>query len=762
MKSRLTFIIKTLLKVVLIIVPIILIFSFTAVEYTSQSKFCKSCHIMEPYYESWETSSHSEVSCMECHFPPGIGAFVESKTQAISQVAKYFTKTYGTKPWAEISDKSCLRSGCHTERLLRGQVVFKGVVFDHQTHLTQLRRGKQLRCVSCHSQIVQGSHITVTETSCFLCHFKSLPESEPISGCPSCHAEPIETIEVQGVKFDHQEMVGQGVDCRRCHLGVIKGNGEVPRERCMGCHIEPDRLAKYNDSQFMHQNHVTDHKVECTQCHLEILHQVQTISEPLAINCQTCHPNHHAAQRGLYMGIGGEGAEPKPSPMFIARVSCEGCHIGHKGGEIEGITRVAEPAACMSCHGTSYAHMQDQWTQGMGNLINQLTPFVELVATELGGTAGRSSANLTQAEKLHQRATHNIELVRYGRGAHNVEYADGLIESARDDLDQVLKLLGSVHSVPRLEKPISPAAGACLSCHFGIETHTEEFGGRLFQHGRHTLTAKLECSVCHSDQPKGQPEHGKTTITSTDGCDQCHHRQVFTSRDSGAIDPTLTSLPPAQKVDCQTCHTAAGLPRQTVYQQEVFNHDVHATQRSLGCSVCHATNVKQSFKADCTSCHHDETEVEVEEKCGTCHPDQTAMHEGTPYNLPSLKRDAKVGCIDCHTAETDTVGVTTRNSCTVCHETGDYAAIMDAWQTKAQNTLSELKVVETKVAVLLAAVDIAEVQQIYESAQRDIDFVQADATLGVHNPELADVLLDNARDRFQRCLDMLSQAINEE
>ncbi len=775
MNKRVAFIIKTLLKVTLITVPIVVIFSFTAIEYTSQPQFCTSCHIMQPYYDSWKTSSHSKVSCLECHFPPGIEGYVESKTQAISQVVKYFTKTYGTKPWAEISDKSCLRSGCHTERLLHGKVVFKGVVFDHQTHLTQLRRGKQLRCVSCHSQIVQGTHITVTETTCFLCHFKDLPEGEPISGCPSCHTAPTKTIEIQGVTFKHQDMIAQGVDCRRCHLDVIEGDGVVPRERCMGCHNEPERLAKYDDSVFMHKNHVTDHKVECTQCHLEILHKIKSMAEPLAINCQTCHPDHHAAQRELYMGVGGKGAAPKASPMFIARVSCEGCHIGHKGGEIEGITRVAEPAACMSCHGTSYAHIQDGWTQGMGNLINQLTPYLQLVATEVERTERAGTVNIGEAEKLHQRATHNIELVRYGKGAHNVEYSEQLIESARDDLDQALKSLGSAHRVPALEKPITPAGGACLSCHFGIETHTNEFGGRTFQHGRHTITAQLNCSVCHSSQPKGQPEHGKTTLTSTADCDGCHHRQVERSEisQSGTIDPTRNppSIPPlqrgeggispARKVTCQTCHTSDELPRQIVYQQKAFNHDLHATQRGISCNACHAPNVQPIFKADCISCHHDETKVQVVAKCGTCHPNQTAMFEGTGYNIPSLKLAAQVTCEGCHQAETKTIGVATRNGCKSCHKTGDYAAVMDVWQTKARGALGELKVTEAKVAALLASLNVPEARQLYESAKKDINFVQADASFGVHNPELTDVLLKNARERLQKCLDLLSQAIQK-
>jgi len=37
----------------------------------------------------------------------------DPEVQALSQVAKYVTRTYSSKPYAEISDESCLRKGCH-------------------------------------------------------------------------------------------------------------------------------------------------------------------------------------------------------------------------------------------------------------------------------------------------------------------------------------------------------------------------------------------------------------------------------------------------------------------------------------------------------------------------------------------------------------------------------------------------------------------------------------------------------------------------
>ena len=138
--------------------------------YTSRPEFCSSCHIMEPYYVSWQESTHKDVSCIECHFAPGLAEKVRGKMLGLVQLAKYVTRSEGPRPAAEIPDASCLRSGCHETRTLAGHVDFHGMPFDHKPHLENLRRGKKLRCTSCHSQIVQGSHMTVTTSTCLGFH----------------------------------------------------------------------------------------------------------------------------------------------------------------------------------------------------------------------------------------------------------------------------------------------------------------------------------------------------------------------------------------------------------------------------------------------------------------------------------------------------------------------------------------------------------------------------------------------------------------
>lgn len=243
-------------------------------------RFCASCHIMEPYVEAWKVSKHKAVACVECHYPPELRDTMRVKLQAMTQVAKWATGTYSSKPFAEVADASCFRSGCHAPAALRarGPVTFAGGVrFDHGPHLDSARVGHQLRCTSCHSQIVVERHFEVATSTCFVCHFKGMRsgrELTPVGGCTGCHEPPKGDISVGSVTFNHEEVVRRGVACQKCHLNVVAGEGEAPRERCFGCHNQAEKVARYAQTSLVHAVHVAEHPIECTRCHTEIKHQL--------------------------------------------------------------------------------------------------------------------------------------------------------------------------------------------------------------------------------------------------------------------------------------------------------------------------------------------------------------------------------------------------------------------------------------------------------------------------------------------------------
>ena len=134
---------------------------------------------MTVYVDSWKASTHKDVPCLSCHYKPGFWNHLVGKWQDGQVSLVYFvTGKVITRPHAEIDDLSCLQSGCHKREDLNKDIVFKNVIFNHVQHLDKLKRDMQLRCTTCHSQIVQGTHITVTEENCFICHFQKGQRAE--------------------------------------------------------------------------------------------------------------------------------------------------------------------------------------------------------------------------------------------------------------------------------------------------------------------------------------------------------------------------------------------------------------------------------------------------------------------------------------------------------------------------------------------------------------------------------------------------------
>jgi len=573
-------------------VPLVLV--GTAFKVSTSPLLCNQCHIMKPYYQAWKTSKHNFVPCVDCHYPPGFRDTIWVKYQALSQVAKWATQTYSSKPFAEIEDASCLRSQCHATRLLQGKVTFKrGIIFDHRPHLEQPRRGRQLRCTSCHSQIVVGTHIEVTEVTCFLCHFKgqrTARELSPIGGCPLCHQPPKGNLQLAGgTVFNHKDFVDErGTQCQKCHLDAIQGDGEAPRERCLTCHNQPEKLAKYNDHEFLHDFHVAQHNVECTRCHTEIKHQIQTKKEPLAVGCEGCHEAKHGGQRAMYLGTGGKGSPAIPSHMYTARVDCVACHITPKAEDAHrvqftGRTFEASEAACISCHGQLYAGMLDTWKRTLDGMLADLKPKMEAASKAVAEPA-RSSKAVAEAKRLLAEAEFNFEFVQHGKGVHNVFYAADLLQRVNAQANRVMTLSGKPPVV--LPRETLVRGGYCATlCHSqaGVVFKSEvRFDKRIsVPHQKHFNQYGAVCTDCHSAD-----KHKAVTIT-REGCQACHHS--------------------ARNDKCTTCHAAqAALYAATLETALPVKKDPNVMAGKVECVGCHDLTKKHSVAAQaekCTECH---------------------------------------------------------------------------------------------------------------------------------------------------------------
>jgi nitrate/TMAO reductase-like tetraheme cytochrome c subunit len=552
-----------------LIVGLGLVLMAGAIEISSTPRFCGACHVMQPYFESWENSSHGQIPCVDCHISPGLTAELRKKFEALSMVARYITATYGTNPWAEVDDDACLR--CHERRLLTGKELFGKVLFDHRPHLAETRRGMRLRCTSCHSQIVQGSHITVTSSTCVLCHFKDQRPGIDTARCTLCHQVPESVIDAGGLAFDHADASRFGMACESCHVAASHAEGSVPQERCFICHNDPERLAEYGETHLMHQMHVTDHKVDCMNCHQEIEHVAPRHIQAAQTECAACHTSGHSPQRDLYAGIGGKGVPPMPDFMYRAGVRCEGCHFTLQDDRE---VRAAGGISCMSCHGPSYRQIVKDWSETLRSRTSALRRQWESTERLAGSLAPQTLAD----------ARANLELVEDGRGIHNFPFSIALLDASHHQLNEARRELGR----KPLRKPWAdaPYDSPCFDCHRGIEGKTSMWSGRSFPHGSHVVGRELRCDRCHSTHEDRQSLGAAPVVLGSDDCASCHH--VESNGD-----------------DCLGCHAGVMETSFSTAKGE-FDHTFHVEMLELDCGSCHGEPPGGRLPADreaCAPCH---------------------------------------------------------------------------------------------------------------------------------------------------------------
>ena len=303
-----------------------------------------------------------------------------------------------------------------------------------------------MRCTSCHSQIVQGLHVTVTESVCFTCHFKDEKHDgilSPIAGCTKCHEVPVGEIQTTlGGTFDHKRM--KNVACAKCHFDTVQGNGDVPRQVCLTCHGEPEKLARYEDHDYLHEWHVTKRKVECFRCHSEIRHGLHPAKVDVGGTCATCHASGHVSAEQLYAGTGGIGVEGSVHEHYKTNVDCVACHDTPPSADVLGKGPAAHRAteqACIACHGKVPQGKPGRLARLQSGLDEQLGEVKAALTKAEAAYAALSEDNDSRAdiEALLANARHNYQFVRDAKGVHNPLYAEDLLYKAQDDAEEALK-----------------------------------------------------------------------------------------------------------------------------------------------------------------------------------------------------------------------------------------------------------------------------------------------------------------------------------
>jgi nitrate/TMAO reductase-like tetraheme cytochrome c subunit len=460
---------------VLVLLPLL---GVGSVEVTSQSSFCNSCHIMEPYYTSWKRGAHKDIECVKCHISPGVDNFIMAKMNGLGQVVDDVLNRTSMKPSASVSALSCTRGGCHDiERVRVSKKTAGDFLFRHDKHLDLEYSGIKLACGVCHSHVSGAEHFEVNTNVCLTCHLlkrdpvQATPGSSsvirlmvreakpgekpdvtevtdpstgariPPAGCITCHNPPAGTIERGGLKITHADYLSYGAACESCHRGSTEAPAPVENGQCFECHTFG--LERNGDVETMHRVHTSgEHKVECFSCHGAIRHgPVAQAARLDQFDCLKCHADQHGVQRRTYLHKDQDAVvaattasgSSTVSPMFLAHVDCVGCHVSPRAVSTRpdsGATvAAATPQSCDACHQPGFgAEMVPLWQSTTHKLFDDLA--AALATAEASSTLGDAA----RADLLEVRKLMNIVKTDGSWGVHNPSYTQQVLERAREKL----------------------------------------------------------------------------------------------------------------------------------------------------------------------------------------------------------------------------------------------------------------------------------------------------------------------------------------
>jgi nitrate/TMAO reductase-like tetraheme cytochrome c subunit len=492
---------------------------------------------MDPYYASWASSKHKDVRCVECHFEPGLGNEFRKKFDALTQLAGAITGNYSPRPFAQVSDASCLRSGCHDAATLPATTRFSRmhVGFRHATHLGDLGGGLTLACTSCHSQATTDSHMTVRVETCVLCHVKHagpVAGRERLAQCDTCHVEPpvltASAAASRTARIDHAEVKKQGMRCVQCHADVFAGAGDIGRERCMSCHNDAEKLRRIDEPAAMHVVHVTKQKIDCYRCHAFIEHKLDVSKvKGHKDDCASCHQQTHSPQAALYLGQGAKGVTAEADPMSKAGVDCSGCHLGGaepgaavgvSDGGHRGVTRRAGPASCASCHAERYQKFMPEFVVAADKMLADLDARAGAVTARLKEIEQAKGRIEVDQYRVARDARFNVDFVRAAAPIHNPIFAVDTLRHVHRSLSAIEESLAL--KVPG-ERPTGLEPEDCGVCHdhMAMPGRLALDAGRSYPHDTHVEKTGLGCNDCH----KGD-KHPARAPTLPQACALCHKK----------------------------------------------------------------------------------------------------------------------------------------------------------------------------------------------------------------------------------------------
>jgi hypothetical protein len=208
------------------------------------------------------------------------------------------------------------------------------------------------------------------------------------------------------------------------------------------CHVGIEkRTVPFNDIKFSHETHIAGKGLKCSNCHAPRENHGKTFMKICAdchhgkgikkVKCEDCHVNI----KRLIQGKGGIGVKEMPSNKLDV-VECIDCHRGVLAKKKDTFDVIKK--RCIECHDQSYGEMAVRWKTTSEELLKKLDPKLAQVKEEIDRIDRRGGHTFVY-RKLYGEAEFNYNLAKNGKGAHNLEYTEELLEFANRRLDEAIK-----------------------------------------------------------------------------------------------------------------------------------------------------------------------------------------------------------------------------------------------------------------------------------------------------------------------------------